>query len=437
MGVGVKAGRYMFEMRILETLNQMDYEGQKRPPLPKQMMRIGFSTADSPLVLGTSDDSVCFDAEGKFHSGKTTKNCSQRFNKDQVIAVVLNLDQASPNKNTLSLFRDGVRIAEPQAIPEGLHGKVLYPHISFRNVTMETLWGKVPEKDLPFVCKTVQGAAKDDAVVSQKKTGENKVVFPVGVPNQGLFAWAEAFLAKNPDYVELSDRKLIEWAEASGMWRKSQGSLDKPDFWFGLPMMEDRSVQRIIANAAPMVPRNYVVLEAQSNLIAEDRKRSLGRFSAPCFKKIAHVAMGEPDAAFKKKQLDELLAEKQTKNDTAWKRKKDEIERKKHLKELKEKQTAERKKKQEEAAARLAEAKAKREAEAKAKADAKKAAEGDKEEKKEEDEKKEDVKEEEKMEEKKEEVKEEEKKEEQKEEKKEEKKEEEEKKDEEMKEEKK
>merc|ERR1712085_73710 len=225
--------------------------------------------------------------------------------------------------------------------------------------------GKAPETDLPFVCKTVQGAAKDDAVVSQKKAGENKVVFPVGVPNQGLFTWAESFLAKNPDYVELSDRKLIEWAEASGMWRKSQGSLDKPDFWFGLPMMEDRSVQRIIANAAPMVPRNYVVLEAQSNLIAEDRKRSLGRFSAPCFKKIAHVAMGEPDAAFKKKQLDELLAEKQTKNDTAWKKKKDEIERKKHLKELKEKQ--------EEAAARLAEAKAKREAEAKAKADAKKA----------------------------------------------------------------
>merc|ERR1712194_732361 len=392
--------------------------GQKRPPLPKQMMRIGFSTAGSSLVLGASDDSVCFDAEGKFHAGKTTKNCAQRFNKDQVIAVVLNLDQDSPNKNTLSLFRDGVRIAEPQAIPEGLHGKVLYPHISFRNVTVETLWGKAPETDLPFVCKTVQGAAKDDAVVSQKKAGENKVVFPVGVPNQGLFTWAESFLAKNPDYVELSDRKLIEWAEASGMWRKGQGSTDKPDFWFGLPMMEDRSVQRIIANLAPMVPRNYVVLEAQSNLVAEDRKRALGRFSAPCFKKIAHVAMGEPDAAFKKKQLDGLLAEKQAKNDTAWKVKKQEIERKKTLKELKEKQAAERKKKQEEAAARLAEAKAKREAEAKAKADAKKAAEGDKGEEKKEEEKKEDVKEE------KEDVKEEEKKEENKEEVKEEKKEE-------------
>merc|ERR1712194_686924 len=210
-------------------------------------------------------------------------------------------------------------------------------------------------------CKTVQAAAQADAVASQqKKAGENKVVFPVGVPNQGLFAWAESFLAKNPDYVELSDRKLIEWAEASGMWKKGKGSLDKPDFYFGLPMMEDRSVQRIIANLAPMVPRNYVVLEAMSNLIADDRKKALGRFSAPCFKKIAHVAMGEPDAAFVKKQQEELLAEKQAKNDAAWKSKKEAIERKKQLKELKEKQAAERKKRQEEAATRLAEAKAKR-----------------------------------------------------------------------------
>merc|ERR1712194_421409 len=154
-------------------------------------------------------------------------------------------------------------------------------------------------------------------------------------------------------------------------------------------MMEDRSVQRIIANVAPLVPRNYMVLQAQSNLMEDERKRALGRFSASCFKKIAHVAMGEPDAAFRKKQLDGLLAEKQAKNDKAWANKKQEIERKKNLKELKEKQAAERKKKQEEAATRLAEAKAKVEAEAKAKAEAKKAAEGDKE-----DEKKEEKKEE-------------------------------------------
>merc|ERR1712194_613141 len=171
---------------------------------------------------------------------------------------------------------------------------------------------------------------------------------------------------------------------ASGMWIKTQwkgATLDRPDFSFGLPQMEDQSVQRIIANVAPMVPRNYVVMAAMPNLVADMRKKALNRFAAPCFKKIAYVAMGEPDAAFRKAQLDGLLGEKQAKENAAWEKKRLEIERRKKLKELQEKQAAEKKKRHEEAIAKAAELKAKREAAAKAKKeadDAKKAAEGEK-----------------------------------------------------------
>merc|ERR1712194_141336 len=163
---------------------------------------------------------------------------------------------------------------------------------------------------------------------------------------------------------------------ASGMWIKTQwkgATLDRPDFSFGLPQMEDQSVQRIIANVAPMVPRNYVVMAAMPNLVADMRKKALNRFAAPCFEKIAYVAMGEPDAAFRKAQLDGLLGEKQAKENAAWE--------KKRLKQLQEKQAAEKKKRHEEAIAKAAELKAKREAAAKAKKDAedaKKEVEGEK-----------------------------------------------------------
>merc|ERR1712194_822263 len=133
---------------------------------------------------------------------------------------------------------------------------------------------------------------------------------------------------------------------ASGMWIKTQwkgATLDRPDFSFGLPQMEDQSVQRIIANVAPMVPRNYVVMAAMPNLVADMRKKALNRFAAPCFKKIAYVAMGEPDAAFRKAQLDGLLEEKQAKENAAWEKKRLEIERRKKLKQLQEKQAAEKK----------------------------------------------------------------------------------------------
>lgn len=36
----------------------------------------------------------------------------------EVISILLNLDTQSPNAYTMSLFREGVRIAEPQTIPE-------------------------------------------------------------------------------------------------------------------------------------------------------------------------------------------------------------------------------------------------------------------------------------------------------------------------------
>merc|ERR1712085_73546 len=187
-------------------------------------------------------------------------------------------------------------------------------------------------KALPFKCRMIQGAAKDDAeVVSVKasKDGRYDVLVPVAFPDEGTFDWLDAFLAKNPDYVELSDRKILEWAVASGLWKpKTTGwktSNDKPEFNFGLQGMDDFSIQRVLRAVAPVVPR----------------------FSAKMFKTTAHVVMGEPNEEFKKMQLDKLLKEKQEKETAAWKAKKAEKEKKKQL-ELRQKQLAEVKKKAEE-----------------------------------------------------------------------------------------
>jgi len=364
--VGMKSGRYMFEVKLMEVLNPAEQSGgRSRPPLPRQLLRLGVSTEGSSLVLGESEDHVCFDSEGKFTAGKKTIAASKRIMRDQVVACVVNLDASSPHANTLSLFVDGVRVSEPQPIPEGLHGKTLYPHVSFRNVTVQLLLNSEPAKALPFKCRTLQGAAKADVVVSQKKESQYNVVFPVGRPDEGTFDWLDGFLAKNPGYVELSDRKLIEWAKASGIWRAKNNSSykpsnDRPDFNFGLPSLDDRSTQRIINNIAPLIPRNYVVMEIKSNLTAADRAVNLRRFGAPHYKKIAHVAMGEPPVEFKKAQQDLLLKEKQQKLDAKWKHGKLEFERKKLIRENKEKQAAEKKKRVEEAKAKIEEAKAKK-----------------------------------------------------------------------------
>lgn len=338
--VGLKAGRYMFEVRICEVLNPAESGGRGRPPMPKQLLRLGFSTRGSSLVLGdeSSEEHVGFDSEGHTFAGKKRLSASslQRFRRDQVVAVVLNLDPKSPNHNTVSLFREGERITEPQPLPEALHGKTLYPHLAFRNLTVQVLSAESqPTKPLPFKCRTVQNAAVADTEVSKPHKGQHTVLFPVAFPNEGTFDWLDAFLAENPHFVELSERKILEWAHSSGLWKNrptlSKNSNDRPDFNFGIPGMDDHSVRRIINNIAPVVPRDYIVMEVKKNLIASDRKEILRRFGAAHYKKVAKVVMGDPSEGFKKIQQEQLLKEKQEKLEAVWRQKKAETERKRHM----------------------------------------------------------------------------------------------------------
>mmetsp|Transcript_68387 Transcript_68387/g.196151 ORF Transcript_68387/g.196151 Transcript_68387/m.196151 type:complete len:867 (-) Transcript_68387:47-2647(-) len=341
--VGMKAGRYMFEVRIVEALNPAEASNstlRSRVAAPRQLLKVGFSTAGSPLVLGDSEDAhVCFDAEGNFCAGRKKKlGGAQKFTRDQVVGVLLNLDPSSPNVNTLSLFRDGERISEPQPIPESLHGKTLFPHVSFRNISVQVTFGSQPTRALPFKCRGLGGAAQADVVVTKKaepKGGKYEVVLPVAFPDEGTFDALDAWHAKNPGYTELSDRKILEWASQSGLWMARQqgwkSSNDKPNFNFGVAGMDDFSIRRSLNAISSAMPRNYVVMEVKQNLIEADRKEILKRFNAPCFKKVAEVTMGEPPADFKKQQQEKLLKDKQEKEDAMHKAKQADKLRKKTI----------------------------------------------------------------------------------------------------------
>merc|ERR1712062_860644 len=108
-------------------------------------------------------------------------------------------------------------------------------------------------------CRCLQGAASADVVVEKadaSKDGKYDVVFPVGFPDEGTFDWLNDFLMKNPHFTELSDRKIVEWAAKSGLWKGKGGikeSNDKPEFNYGIPTLDDLSVQRVLRTAAPLV----------------------------------------------------------------------------------------------------------------------------------------------------------------------------------------
>merc|ERR1712083_844864 len=155
------------------------------------------------------------------------------------------------------------------------------------------------------------------------KDGKCEVLVPVGFPDEGTFDWLDGFLERNPHYVEISDRKIMEWAISSGLKKPAlvsqKSSNDKPEFAFGLPGMDDGSIRKVIYNMVPAVPRNYVIMEVKANLIESERNELLKNFSAPHYRKVAHVVMGEPNEEFKIQSFESLLKVKQEKANQAWK----------------------------------------------------------------------------------------------------------------------
>jgi len=335
--VGIKAGRYMFELVILGNPPLPQQGAPIMPPkAPSQLVRVGFAAAGSSLILGESEDAVCFDADGIYHHGKEKKRVSQKFIRDQVVGVLLNMDGTSANAYTVSIFRDGVRMADPQPLPEALRTQALFPAVSYKGAMLRLNFAGQPIKPLPFTCRMIQDIAEADserALAVEPENGRYEVIFPVALPDEGCFEWVDQFLAKNPKYVELSHRTIIDWAIKSGLWRKgvslNKGCNDKPEMGFGIPQLDDMSTLRLLASLAPALPRNFLVAEVKGNLMPEMRKAIISRFTG--FTKTACVAMGEPTMEYKEATQARMLQEKRHQAEIELRKKKHEAELKKMI----------------------------------------------------------------------------------------------------------
>lgn len=342
--IGVKSGRYMFEAQICENMcPAQDPAAKSKTPQPHSQLRIGLSTGGSTLFLGENEDSISFDTEGVFTSSKMKTTPSEKFGNGDVVAIVLNLDTASTNANTVSLFKNGERICKPQLLPESLKGKALFPTFTFKNVTFHYNFGPLPMVALPFKCRMINDASAKDvtaaAAADKPKDGKHEVLFPVCLPDEGSFDWLDTFMEANKDYTELSDRAILAWAEKSGMTRtvKTRTSNDNPEMGFGIAMMDDGSIRRVLAAVAPIQPRNYVVMEVKSSLMKEERKDLCKKWASSGFKRTAQVMMGQPPAALAKKWQETALQQKQELSDIAFRKKKAEEQAEKEVEKKKKK----------------------------------------------------------------------------------------------------
>eukprot|EP00928_Gymnodinium_smaydae_P099541 TRINITY_DN9532_c0_g1_i1.p1 TRINITY_DN9532_c0_g1~~TRINITY_DN9532_c0_g1_i1.p1 ORF type:complete len:606 (+),score=211.30 TRINITY_DN9532_c0_g1_i1:91-1908(+) len=306
--VGIKAGRYMFEIIPVEEQRRSEEQSSR------SVLRIGFTLAGASLLMPDVQAStgVSFDSEGVFADGKTRRRIGKKFSRDQVAALVLNLDSSSgAYANTISLFVDGVRASEPQPIPEALLGKPLYPTVSYRGVTARVNFGPEPLRPLPFRCTMLQGAAAEDCVVTEasQPNGKQEVVVPVALPGEGMVDWCDSFMSKSRHFVELSRRAMQEWTSRSRVGSSTSAPLQRPAAASG----DEKAIQRAVSRVAPVLDRSLLLADAKSNLLAEERKALLQRFPAFEFKRTAVVLVGEPPEDHKAFVQEAMLEEKRQK----------------------------------------------------------------------------------------------------------------------------
>eukprot|EP00405_Crypthecodinium_cohnii_P012604 CAMPEP_0206444038 /NCGR_PEP_ID=MMETSP0324_2-20121206/14697_1 /ASSEMBLY_ACC=CAM_ASM_000836 /TAXON_ID=2866 /ORGANISM="Crypthecodinium cohnii, Strain Seligo" /LENGTH=1016 /DNA_ID=CAMNT_0053912031 /DNA_START=99 /DNA_END=3146 /DNA_ORIENTATION=- len=328
--IGLTGGRYYFECKVIELTHSQEQSHATRRPRPEYFVKLGLATADSSLVLGGCPNSISIDTDGNIIHNRTRSQEAQKVYKDSVMGFLINLDPVSPNANTISQFKDGVRSSQPIKIPENMLGKPLYPSVSFKNATVQLNFGPTSMAPLPFKCPMVQEAAADDAKITPApKAAKPELFVPVCLPDEGTFDWADVWLSKNPTVTELSDRMILEWAEKSGIWRpRHKSSNDKPEMQFQVPELDDYSMRRAIYSIAPLQNRSFLVMEVKSNLLADERQNLLAKFPST-FKKTALVVMGTPKADFKEHTKSLLLKQKQEALDKAHEAKKMELARKK------------------------------------------------------------------------------------------------------------
>jgi len=270
---GITSGKYYYECHVLDN-PPVDMPDTK--PRNQNIMRIGWSYADTPLVLGEVEGSFGYGGTGKVSTMRNFVTYGIPFTVGDTVGCYTDLSASKP---TISFSVNGKFYGKAFSIPRKYHGKPLFPHVFLKNVKITTCFGRNPpswsQRDnfgYTWLNHATPGYVANPPQMAPRSKAECEMVMMIGLPATGKTTWATNYVKNSgKNYNILSTDLILDQMRVYNLRR--QGNFGER---FQRLMKMGSSAFNKLVNIARTKTRNYVL--DQTNVFPRARSKKINNF---------------------------------------------------------------------------------------------------------------------------------------------------------------
>ncbi|XP_029918595.1 heterogeneous nuclear ribonucleoprotein U-like protein 2 [Myripristis murdjan] len=267
---GALRGRVGFEVRLERKLltTEVEEEGKEAQDLEPYGLRVGWSAANSSLLLGEDNLSYAYDGHGRKVSGGKEEDFGEPFSQGDIIGCYASF--STDGAVELSFCKNGRFMGVAFSLGASvLRGGALFPHALCKNCSVRFLldptappWYPGPAGFNPLV--SLPAGKRFRAAPAPSSRAQCEVVMLVGLPGSGKSHWARTLMKQQPEkrFRLLGTEELLT-CMISGGQRESR------------LQQASQCLTELIKTAA-QTPGNYIL--DQSNVLFSARRHKLQLF---------------------------------------------------------------------------------------------------------------------------------------------------------------
>ncbi|XP_037635983.1 heterogeneous nuclear ribonucleoprotein U-like protein 2 isoform X2 [Sebastes umbrosus] len=264
---GVLQGRVGFEVRLERKLLTTQLEEQE--DVDPYGLRVGWSVANTSLLLGEDDFSFAYDGRGKKVSGGKEEVFGELFSEGDIIGCYASF--STDGAVELSFHKNGRFMGEAFSLDASvLLCRPLFPHVLCKSCSVRFLldptappWYPGPPGFTPLAALSV--GQKVRSTLPPTFRAQCEVVLIVGLPGSGKSHWARTHMKQHPEkqYKLLSTEELLA-CMISGGQRDSR-------------LQQASQCLTDLIKMAAQTPGNYIL--DQCNILFSARRYKLQLFT--------------------------------------------------------------------------------------------------------------------------------------------------------------